>query len=343
MALAYALAHEAQAWHEAESLEERVKRGICVPWHPPRCEQRIDPNSEDVEMLADCPTQSNEETPVAIADDGWEGEESDEEQDREQQEVFDVLDAASDLQAALESASQFDTMAEPKQEEIDHSSALLESIPNRSTPDVQPEEAAMSETPASAPQAEDGAAAGLKSTSSDPILPITEASTGTKHDRKSSTYAPFKEKIAALEELSLFLDWEALNYPDPDPSLAPDSSRSEIVHPPSDLSSIFPDLALLSLSDGGPVSSTESKRTRSGKPDPKRVDHTLYTKLVPVGQFMNVKPVLVGALEPSKHWRNGEWHHLDDSALNVDYEGPIVKYSDETGCGQCHVLCLVWM
>ena len=36
IALAYNLAHAVMEWHEAGSLQERVRRGICVLWKRPR-------------------------------------------------------------------------------------------------------------------------------------------------------------------------------------------------------------------------------------------------------------------------------------------------------------------
>jgi chromatin modification-related protein VID21 len=345
MTIAFALAHEAVEWHEAGDLAERVKRGICVLWKRPRPDvaESVPANDDGMDIVDDGDgAGTTTETPAQLADDA--SEESDDEQDREQQDVLNALDVSADVQHALEqevSAKDDSQHKVPKLEEIDHSSALTEETPNTNGPAADKEET--KEEGVEGPLKEEDSivgetASGLKHASSNPVLgasavqPISTETTAidAKPHIKHSVYAPLRDKIAALDQNALFLDWDTLELP----SITNGASELEPVPAPADLSYIFPELTVLGIPDVGPnIGSGETKKKNS-KTDNRRMEETLATKLVPVARFMNIKPTLLGALEPAKHWYDGEWHDLDDSAVVVEFEGPLSKPVEDSSCSK---------
>ncbi|KAJ2983058.1 hypothetical protein NUW54_g10671 [Trametes sanguinea] len=242
LALAYTLAHAVMEWHAAGSLEERVKRGICVLWKPPRPEdeQMADASEPD---QADGPFRDSQEGDDTGADSRETGtpandygseDESEEEQDKEQQDVIDALEPGTVLQDALEQleeegqssqaqdASQEGVTLKPKLEELEDLTALGGSSQSRdenamdvdaaksSAAEANKHEGAKSAKPA-APEPDSHPA--LKSTSKNPVLgkPTLDGDgTHGKPKSKAGQYAHLRERIVYSEVDKLFLDLDDL-------------------------------------------------------------------------------------------------------------------------------------
>jgi chromatin modification-related protein VID21 len=109
--------------------------------------------------------------------------------------------------------------------------------------------------------------------------------------------------------------------------------------PPSDLSSIFPDLQPFGLFDVTPTlapSTNEGKKRsdkRSERDDPtKRSEDTTYTKLFPAGEFMYSKPTLLGPLYPSRYFKDSQWSS-EESAVLPDSDSS-ARISDNVPSGE---------
>lgn len=353
MALAYTLATAVMEWHAAGSLEERVKSGICVLWNPaylksdePQGEQQ----SDDL-MQPEVPDSQESQLPGQKAsallgvDYG-----SDEEEDEDQQDVVDALQPQILLEDALESPSQEDdthgdqeALIKPKTEESEDTSALQ--LNNSTQLDTQRNSQTM-DHPMADPEEKDFKEdlVGLKSTSKDPILAAKSSSNSSSNNGDSDAptistkssfkqaYAPLRERILESDIDKLFLDLDDFHITQP--SDAKDDAKDDELHDPividllpADLSTIFPDLHPLGLLDIAPpapvLEGRKKAEKRSDRDDPnKRIEDTTYTKLFPVGQFMYTKPTLIGALQPSKNWRDDRWSPLDETPVYVEYEGP---------------------
>lgn len=74
------------------------------------------------------------------------------------------------------------------------------------------------------------------------------------------------------------------------------------------------------------------KKDRKGdRDDPtKRIDDITYTKITPLSSFMLQKTTLLGPLEPAKHWRDGEWHDLEQTTIVADFDAPIARIVDDS-------------
>lgn len=337
-ALAYNLSTSVLEWHAAGTPEKRLKRGICVHWKPPHQTEPKDEIMQDVtDMSVDTmelektpPTETGSTRPSSALLNLDYGSD-DEDEDDQEKEVDDGLDTSLMVEESFASLDQsisgegigFKDL-QPKTEEVDDSSALQT---NAIDIDKPPE----SET-SSAP--EDGASSkqtlrGLKSTSDDPLLADVSASTsvssGTgkkKLNLKMNLYAPLRENIAHSDVDKLFLNLDDFRITNRDPST---DTLTETFLPPSDLSIIFPDVQMYGMLDVAPPTlSIDSKKKSSdkklGDEMNKRMDEVGYSKLYPSNMFMLSKPTLVGALQPSKHMRDGQWVDLDATPISVEHE-----------------------
>lgn len=348
MALAYTLATAVMGWHAAGSLEERVKRGICVLWNPAylRADEEQDPPQVDVLVQPEGPVPqenpaSEQKTNALLGVDYG----SDEEEEEDQQDVVDALQPQALLEDALEVASCEESrgdqgLIEPKTEENEDVSALR--FNDSTQADTQPESQPMDQ-PMTDPERKDSkdGMVGLKSTSKDPILAAKAGSNSSSNNGDSDTpttstksslkqvYAPLRERLLESEVDKLFLDLDDFHITQPNES-NDDEHHDPIVLdlPPTDLSTIFPELHPHGLLDVAPPprpvpEGRKKTEKRSDRDDPiKRIEDTTYTKLFPVGQFMYNKPTLLGPLQPSKNWKDGKWLPLDESPVYVEYEGP---------------------
>ena len=103
LAVAYTLAHAVVEWHVAGTLEERVRRGICVLWKKPRPEDepmedsQVALSQEDNQYRSGTNSKGNS-TPM---NDDNSDDDSDEDQEKEQQDVLNALDPSNALEEAL--------------------------------------------------------------------------------------------------------------------------------------------------------------------------------------------------------------------------------------------------
>jgi chromatin modification-related protein VID21 len=365
MALAYHLSTAVLEWHAAGSLEERVKRKICVLWKRPRDEELEGDNEKgggfdqmDVDDNAEDQAIPNPMVDYNSSDI------DDDEADSDQKDVTDALNLSTAVQEALadvEAAALVrqqngeQNHVEPKVEERDDISALrgtesnaqehlmdIDGVPPEvSQPSSNGEESVSKSEEESGPSVPPG----LKPTSTDPILASTSilqsanataSSSTSKPTPKSNVYAPMRENIAFSDENKLFID---LDDYDNFVALSTADALAEPPPPPPDLSAIFPDLQPFGLLNVPPVAtsgtSTDAKKKsdrKSDRDDPnKRAEDTSYTKLVPLGEFMHCKPTLIGPLNPAKRWSKGRWLFREDTASNSE---PDVLAANESLCGK---------
>ncbi|KAL0571234.1 chromatin modification-related protein VID21 [Marasmius crinis-equi] len=346
MAVAYNLSTAVLEWHAASSLEERVKKGICVLWKPPRHNTQPVDEAGDVEMISDSQEHDNENTgsqpsPEKSIVDYGSDEDEDDDQDKEQdpQSVAEALDDAARLDEALalQEAGQTEDLGlkdlEPKKEEIDDPHALEDDSMAGGAAGLSTQSQSVQKTePISAV-----AHTGLKSTSNDPVLGTkshTHSSEPTNQNSKSvkrNLYASIREQVAYTELDKLFLDLDDFHISSSEDSQ--DNQLPQPIPPPSDLYDIFPDMQPYGMLDVAPVAALEGKKKsdKKSEQDPhKRIDDTERTKLMPASKFMYTKPTLIGALDPAHHFKDGQWIPFEDMPITVEYEGPPMRaYSEE--------------
>ncbi|KAF9453258.1 hypothetical protein P691DRAFT_771618 [Macrolepiota fuliginosa MF-IS2] len=349
MALAYTLATAVMDWHAAGSLEERVKRGICVLWDPGYVKSEADQDDSmqdgdgtqpEVTISQESETGGRTASTLLGVDYG-----SDEDEDEDQQDVVDALQPQAMLEEALEVPLQEEirvdqTLIKPKTEETDDTSAL-QFINDSTQPDTQPVDEDMDQPMANLEEKETKeGVTGLKLNSTDPILGAKAGSNSSSNNGDSDTpaissktsmkqaYVPLRERILESELDKLFLDLDDFHITQPRASNGGDRDPIDLNLLPADLSTIFPELQPLGLLDvAPPIAPVPEGRKKSDKrtdrDDPnKRIEDTTYTKLFPAGQFMLTKPTLIGPLQPSKNWKDGRWLALDEPPIFVEYEGP---------------------
>jgi chromatin modification-related protein VID21 len=314
MALAFNLSTAVLEWHAAGNWADRVEKGICIGRKRLRF-QDDDPEIEEefIEEQVKLETEDvvqPEQPKTSLLEVDYGSEDDDDDDDEsvvEQQNVLDTLEPAVLIQDVLDTAQDDGNWTavqdvQPKTEGIEDSvfvgdgntSTLIEKQDamdiDGATPDVPK----------------------LKATSSDPTLGSNSASRNsdvelsaaqTKLSSKTDIYAPLRDRIAYSNDDKLLLGPEDFY-----------NLTDDVLLPPSDLLTIFPDLQPLGLFDvpSAIVPSTNEGKKRSEKrserDDPtRRSEDTTYTKLFPSGEFMYSKPTLLGPLHPSKYFKDGRW------------------------------------
>lgn len=76
---------------------------------------------------------------------------------------------------------------------------------------------------------------------------------------------------------------------------------------------VFPDLPLYTMPEGLELEQM---------PDQRREE--LVTGAVPISRFANMKPLLIGALQPAAQFDGEEWHPVDEPPVTYD-EGTVIK------------------
>ncbi|KAJ3728687.1 hypothetical protein C8R42DRAFT_654457 [Lentinula raphanica] len=345
MALAYNLSTSVLEWHAAGTQEKRLKRGICVHWKPPRqhatkdhvIEDAADPSTDPLGMETPTPSGPTRPSSALLNLDYGSDDEDDDDQERDADDALDTPAVIEDSLIDMNSNTYGDNIGfkdlQPKTEEIEDNSLLQSEGMDVDQPAPSELEAAtQSEHDARAEQTSDTA---LKSTSDDPMLLSMSMSTSFSSERSSipqsksskiNLYAPLRERIAHSDIDKLFLDFDDFSITTTDPS---SENAIESLLPPSDLSDVFPDFQPytmfgLAASTPPPVDGKKKSEKKSDRDDPvnKRVDEVAYSKVYPASTFMFTKPTLVGALQPSKHLREGRWVDLDQSPISIEYEAP---------------------
>ena len=371
IALAYNLSTAVLEWHAAGSLEERVRRRICVLWKRPRNEE-VDGDEIEIEKgggfeQMDLDDNAEDQTIPNPMVDYNSSDNDDDEADPEQKDVTDALDLTTALQDALDGvdgaasedgdqrqSGEQDHHVEPKVEEREDLSALRSAGPTGPDDSMDVDGAAQQDSQfndnGESKLAEDSGsstAPGLKPTSSDPMLASTshlqsentEALPTIKAAPKPNVYAPMRERIVYSDTNKLFIDLDDYDGLVKELAVLSTDSVIEAPPPPSDLSAIFPDLQPFGLlnvplvpTSVTPADMRKKPDRRSDRDDPnKRVEDTSYTKLVPLGEFMYCKPTLIGALNPAKNWRKGKWLSHEDTTSNSENDASAVN---EALCGE---------
>lgn len=350
--MAYGLAHAVIDWHVAGTLEERVKLGIVVLWRPDNPNRReeevtmqVDEDPFVKEMFDGHVESKGESTPGENSED-----DSEDEQEKDRQAVLNALEPSAAFQEALDEietarAGQVTSQEiQFKAEDVEDDSAL-----RASNDDSQAE--ANAEAPDDSTEAEekDKKASVLRPGATDVLLAeaAPEASTsasGSKPKAKAGTYAHLRESIVYSDVDQLFVDLDDLDLAKGMSELSTDDSAH--FAPPSyaAISTIFPDLQPYGLLDVPPASASDGKKKerRGDRDDPtKRADDTTYNKAAPMSCFMLQKTTLLGPLEPAKHWRDGEWHSLEDTTVVADFDTPSARPIDDS-VASCTCLSFVF-
>ncbi|KAJ3551712.1 hypothetical protein NM688_g4547 [Phlebia brevispora] len=357
LALAYNLAHAVMDWHAAGSKAERERLEICLHWKKPRPEEFEDEQAEmqldhddlhaaEIDEDANGDSKSNS-TPVNEENSNSD-DDSDNEDEREQRAHQEAVEAQTAIDEAL---GEMETSARsqgadnqssqdqilPKVEDIEDRSALhrddamdVDEPPTSSSPKKTPEVGTKTEESS-------GKAAGLKSSSDNPILtgtstPAESHAPRLKTKGSPNSYAPLREKIVYSEPDKLFLDMDDFGLVQGMSELSTDDQATAMPPPPTDLSDIFPDLQLFGMLDVAPPPTEGKKKSerRGDRDDPnKRAEDTTYQKLTPMSEFIYNRTTLVGSLRPSRHWRNAHWQDLDETTIVADSDTPLTRPAEE--------------
>lgn len=366
VALAFGLAQSVMAWHEAGTLEERVRRGICVLWKRPQPEQddtaadRADQDAVEIPDMDDETGPDSRDTNTPANDYGSD-DDSDDEQEKEQEQdrrdVFDALapgtllaEALADKEAKVDGSGP--EHVQFKTEDVEDTSGLRNTLDERADAmdvDSKPaiEDNVEPDSGTKDLENEDPTATALKDSSSDPVLTHHSTDTRASHSSgkarskaKSTAYAPLREEIIYSAIDKLFIDCDELDLAKGMSELSTDDYLQSLP-PPPDLTSIFPDLTPFGLpepvtSGPSPSGGNEGRRKsdkRTDKDDPnRRVEETAYNKLYPVSDFMHTKPTLLGALHPSKHWHDGEWDNVEEAVIATEFDSPSPRVIEESSC-----------
>lgn len=353
MALAYNISTAVLEWHAAGSLRERLTRGICVLWKPPRTEADAaeDSGNEAGSDQMDVDDNADEPVPNPMVDYNS-SDNDDDEADVEQKDIIDALDVSAALRDALDNADAAATVqadepadisehVQPKLEERDDTSALRtdDYMDVDAAAEQDPKPSVDGAEPVSKTEEDSGSTIppGLKPTSSDPVFGAANSleAPHPKSNVKSAVYAPMRERVVYSDVDKLFLDLD--DYDDFVKDLAAlstDDSVIELPPPPPDLAAIFPDLTPFGLLNvpSGPAMEGKKKSDKKDRDDPnKRAEDTSYSRLTPLGEFMYCKPTLLGPLNPAKNWQNGTWLIQQEASSGIENDSSTVA---ESLCGK---------
>ena len=336
IALAYTLAIAVQEWHAAGTVEERVRRGICVIWPKTRLDDPLSSgiagtNEEDASvMVVEEETEPGRQDSMQMGDYGSD-DGSDDDQEKEQGDIIDPLDTNGIVQDALSQSNN----VEPKIEDLDDFSSALQ-LPG---PDIQEQRTDVDPGPSTARDSEernDPSKSGLRTVSQNPLL-----QSATNRAAFAIVAGSLREKIAYSDTTKLFLDLDDVELETPVHNEPPAEGVVDILPSFPDLSVLFPDLQPYGLLEVVPatIQLDGKKNNRRERDDPnKRTEDATYSKLTPVSKFMYCRPTLVGPLQPSKHWKNGTWNSLDDCSI---YPNDISRPHESGICGWLSLM-LCW-
>jgi chromatin modification-related protein VID21 len=306
MALAYNLSTAVLEWHAAGSLDERLRKRICVLWKRPRNEEVGEDENENengngngkggrFEQMDVDENAEDHSVPNPMVDYNS-SDNDDDEADPEQKDVTDALDVSTAVQEALdvvEAAASEDgdhqpsteqDRVKPKVEEREDLSALRVAGPN-GPDDLMDVDGATQHDSQSNGNGEAGVSkseedlgpsvpSGLKPMSTDPMLtstsPANAEASSSKPVIKSNVYAPMREHIAYSDENKLFVDLDDYEGLVMDlAALSTAETAIEAPPPPPDLSAIFPDLQPFGLLNVPPVHVSATSTDAKKKSDRK--------------------------------------------------------------------------
>ena len=321
IAVAYTLALAVQEWHEAGSTEERIRRGICVVWSKSLGEGIPDsPNAEESNAMSiDLPCQRSRSDSMLVV------EESDDGSDEEEKDAAVLADVSM---AESEEVVKSELTQEPEnmkvEDNFDFTSAL------QAAPMTESQDQAGAGADSSLQDSREGSdptPPGMRVTSENPMMSFAN------NGLSAATQGAMRERVAFMDLNKVFLDADDLGLtnliPKPSTEEAPD-----YVPPTIDLVALFGDVQAYGLPEPIPavVQLDLNKKNRREREDvSRRLDEANTTKLVPVSQFMFCRPTLVSALQPSRHWKDGNWTGLDESPVCPTDTPP---FSQEFACSE---------
>lgn len=345
MAVAYSLATAVREWHWAKTPEKRIEAGICVKW---KTSQFIDTpatqaqgstlmeveEEQDAELSSAAvahpktPKTSSSNASLLGLNYGSEDDDDDEEeQTTGQGEIYDALEPANMIEDALQETQE----VKPKDEEVEDSAAmeLIHKMPEAGyTPEMKDSDTF------------DHLDA-LKANSNNPILGDAKSSTqSTNGDAENPTtpaaklsktdLVPLQQQIVFSTDDTLFVDF-------PEDFQMGKGDGGDL----SALSSLFPELRPFEMFDVAPPVPLTDIKKKIDKNDPnKRSEDTMYTKMYPADRFMHTKPTLLGPMQPSIRWKDGQWAPLEVVPVSPDPESG-GRMPDEAISGKYFFLFIV--
>lgn len=359
MVLAFELAHAVKDWHAAPAGSEE-RRAMCVGYECPEDVVMEDGNGEvkDEVMEGGKEVEGEEEDAVAEKDEeelGPDGkavelrsepdEEEIEEVEPEDKEEAHTADPAprEDIMGADDAVVEL--LQEPSTEKEDpkatgEENGAMEAVPGALTKDwAGPEdvdmagedgkddddadgEAEADETTAEAPAAETAEGAGDTKTSEDAPNPLA----GALRSKEAAELTLISTARTELLEIATTASL-ATTFSIP---LAPPSPTSDPSNSIDALTELFPDLSIYTgLSEVDPDPNKMEKR-----PD-ESMSSIAAGKLAHASRLFDVKPVLVGALDPARHLFKNKWVGLDEVPAVEDGRdvGPVRQ--DTVFAGNC--------
>lgn len=320
IAVAYTLVLAVQEWHEAGSAEERIRRGICIVWSKNLEEDIPIPSNVEgsnpvpVDELSRRHSRSDSMQVVEESDDG-----SDEEKDNTILADADAPDPGGVIQDEL--------TQEPENMKVEDNFDFTTAL--RAAPTTESQDTVGTGVTSSYQDSREGSdltPSGLRVTSENPMMSFAN------NGLSAATQGAMRERVAFMDLNKVFLDVDDLGLT----NLIPKPSAEDVpgyVPPHIDLVALFGDVQAYGLPDPIPAAiQLDLKKNRREREDViRRNDEANVTKLVPVSQFMFLKPTLISALQPSRHWRDGTWTGLDESPV---YPTDVPPLSQEFACSE---------
>ena len=161
---------------------------------------------------------------------------------------------------------------------------------------------------------------GLRITSENPMMSFAN------NGLSASTQGALRERVAFMDLNKVFLDADDLGLTNLIPK-PPTEEAPDYIPPTIDLVALFGDVQAYGLPEPIPAAvQLDLKKNRREREDVgRRLDDANTTKLVPVSKFMFCRPTLISALQPSRHWRDGDWAGLDESPVYPADAPPLLQ------------------
>lgn len=304
IAVAYTLVLAVQEWHEAGSTEERIQRGICIVWSR-NLEEDVLVSShieESSAMPIDLPRQRLRSDSMHVV------EESDDGSEEEEKDNAILVDADIVEQEGIVEAELTQEPEDMKVEDNFDFNAALQAAPTTESQDQV--ETGVNSSRQDSRESSDLTPPGLRITSENPMMSFAN------NGLSASTQGALREKVAFMDLNKVFLDVDDLGLTDLIPKPTTEEA-SDYIPPTIDLVALFGDVQAYGLPEPIPAAiQLDLKKNRREREDVgRRLDDSNTTKLVPVSKFMFCRPTLISALQPSRHWRDGDWIGLDESPV----------------------------
>ncbi|KAH7334166.1 hypothetical protein B0J17DRAFT_675602 [Rhizoctonia solani] len=311
MVVAFELAHAAQEWHEA-SLEERET--MCVRYR--KADHQVDKDedkAEDVEMDGEKGEEDGEaekdvEMAERVGSDGKaveirsEPEDEDEDEPEEQEGPhIGGLEPRQDVMGADDEVMVVEEVKEPEKEGDQEPGMLTkDDVPGTLTKDDTTDPPSKELSPTKDPDLPDEDADG----EDDPTSPTKNA---LKPDAEGAeaTLADLEYLGSVRDELYQMATTHSRTTSFTLPTLPVPKAKPDVI---DTLAELFPDLSLYT----GLSESIASDPTKQEKRPDESMASVASGKLAHASRLMDIKPVLVGALDPARHLFKNRWVGLDE-------------------------------